>query len=806
MSQRAKTLSIAIIVAVLAIAFLWMLVTPINDRQTSGELLLPGLSSPVRVVRDEKAMPYIYAETIEDAIRAQGFVVGQDRLFQVEAAKRAATGRLAEVLGAGENDVIFNLDREARVIGFRRLAEQQAERLSPSTLAWLNAYLDGLNAYIATREDNHPMAFGLAGFEPEPWTIEDVLSVVFYLGWASSANFDAELIAHDVIQEIGADAFEEIAPLALNPDDAQPTERRAAIDGPSRWVGETASLASWTEGGWRQQGVGGSNNWAVSGAKAGTAAAIVTNDPHLDSRMLPGPWHPIGIITPDHRVVGVGAGLPGVSIGRNEHIAFGVTNAYADAVDLYVETIDPNDPDRYLEGEVSLPFETVIETIRIKTDDGFKDEELVVRFTRRGPIITDHNPERGGGAVLSMRWATAEYMGTELGLDQLMMAKTLEEALEAVHQIRIISLNFVMGDITGRVARRASGTAPIRLSGDGMSPFPVGDGTDNWAGPIPADEMPGEIDPAHGWTGSANHLTAPADYPYIYTTFASPSYRYRRIRELMDDTQVSAEEAWAGQYDTLNLYARDIAPILVSALSESDDADLLEIASELSAWDYHDEVGAIAPTLFQETVRQLAQLTYEDELGEEVTASYLSNWYVWQQRFDALVQDGTAPWFDDTRTPEVEDLPALIQRAGKAAIARLTEDYGRSRSRWAWGEVHQIHFTGPLRQDGFIGNLTGNQSVPMAGSGETLLRALYPYDEPFNSKWFASLRMTADLNDGEKVRAVLPGGAVGRTFSPHLSDQLESWTQDDAETYWWFSDEAIEAHAVSTLTLVAPSD
>lgn len=805
MRLNARSLGVAAAIALVVVGVGWMIVTPINDRQTTGELALPGLEAPARVVRDAGGMPYIYAESLDDALRAQGFVTGQDRLFQVEAAKRAASGRLAEIFGAGENDVILNLDREARVIGFRRLADRQAELLSPVARRRLTTFLEGLNAYISTREVTHPMEFGLAGFEPEPWTEEDLLALIFYLGWASSANFDGELIAHRVIQAVGADAFQDIAPLTVNPDDtAPPAERQSALEAYPRWTEPTGRLAPWTQGGWRQQGVGGSNNWAVSGAKAGTPAAIVTNDPHLDSRMLPGPWHPVGLITPDLRVVGVSAGLPGVTIGRNDHVAFGVTNAYADAVDLYVETIDPSDPGRYLEGDQSLPFDSVTEIIRIKdesADGGFREERLVVRFTRRGPVITDHDPDSAGGSVLSMRWASADYMGTELGVDRLMMAQDVDEAVAAIEATRIISLNFVVGDVTGRVARRASGTAPIRLRGDGMAPFPVTGGEDNWAGPIPADEMPGEIDPAQGWTGSANHMTAPADYPYIYTTFASPAYRYRRIRELMNEPQVTAAKAWAAQYDTLNLYARDIAPILVRALSDADSEELQEMATILGRWDHHDDADQLAPTLFQETVRQLAQLTFEDELGAEATAAYLSNWYVWQQRFDALVQDGTSPWFDDKRTTETEDLPTLIRAAGDAALERLTSDYGANRSKWHWGEVHQIHFSGPLRQQGFIGGLTGNRSVPMAGSGETLLRALYPYDDPFDSRWFASLRMTADLNDPDKVRAVLPGGAVGRTFHPHLADQTPDWMDKDADIYWWFSDDAIADHTVSTLTL-----
>lgn len=790
-----------VVLLVVGVIALWALLPGLTDRTTSGEIEIAALDAPVRVVRDANAVPYIYAESMPDALRAQGFAAAQDRLFQLEMAKRAATGTLAEVLGAGPDDAILKLDREARVIGFYRVAGRQEAILNEASRLSLMSYLEGLNAYILNHADEHPLEFSLAGFEPQLWTTTELLAVGYFLGWGSAANFDGELIAHQVIAAVGAEKFAEIAPIVTNPDTAAEEPQPATA---ARWDGTTARLASWTARGWREQGHGGSNNWAMSGAKAGAKAAVVTNDPHLDSRTLPGPWHPVALITPEHRIVGVSAGLPGVTIGRNEHIAFGVTNAYADAIDLYVETIDPENPANYREGDTSIPFERTTEVIRIKDDeatDGFRQERLTVRATKRGPLITDSDDRGAGGAHLSVRWASAEYMDADLGLDGLMLASTIEDALEAIGRTRIVSLNFIVGDVKGRVARRASGVAPIRLRGDGMAPFPITDGVDNWAGRIPADEMPGEVDPDRGWTGTANHMTAPVDFPHIYTTYASPPYRYRRMQELFAADRVSAEDAWAAQYDITNVYARELAPIFAAALAKADEENLRALGKELSGWDHRDEADAIAPTLFQETARHLARLTFEDELGPEATEAYLSNWYIWQNRFEVMVKDGASPWFDDTRTPETEDLSALIRRAGAAALERLTEAYGEDRANWAWGKVHTISFTGPLRQTGFLGDLNGNRTVAMAGSGETLLRALYPYEDPFDSKWFASLRMTADLNDPEKVRAVMPGGAVGRSFNAHLNDQTDAWLDPQNETYWWFSDKAIEANAKATLTL-----
>ncbi len=789
----------------------WIAAPRVNARQTNGSVMLTGLGAPVTVRRDAKGMAYIHAETVEDALRGQGFVVGQDRLFQVELAKRAAQGRLAEVFGAGPEDAVLKLDRQARVIGFYRLAQAHVEKLDASSSTAIQAFLDGLNAYIADHPDEHPLALRLAGVSPEPWAPADVLAIIYLSAWGNSANFSAELVAQAMLEQLGPERFAEIAPLAINPDDAglraQAAPRRVASAAPGV---ARATAAAWADG-WTHLGVGGSNNWAISGAKAGASAAIVTNDPHLDIRDLPGLWHPVGLITPELRVVGVNAGLPGILIGRNEHVAFGVTNAYADVIDLYVEAVDPEDAGRYVEGDASFPFVTIDEVIRIKADegevadaDGFRDEPLRIRFTRRGPVISDHGLTPNPDVVMTVRWAAAELQPPGIGIDRLMTARSVDEALAVVEDIKTLSLNFVVGDVTGRVARRATGAAPIRVRGDGMTPLDV-TAEDAWAGFVPGAAMPGEIDPPRGWTGTANHMTASRDFPYVYTTYASPGFRYRRMQELFDRAgTVTAADAWAAHHDDLNVFAREAAPTLAQALAAA--PETADLGAILSAWDHRDRVDTPAPTVFQEIIRQLARLTYEDDLGPELTAEMLSNWYVWHERFASMLQAGASPWFDDARTEEVEDLPILIRRAGEAARAALTERYGPTPRNWRWGAVHRVRFRGPLRLDGLVGRLTGNRDVAMPGSGETLHRALYPFARPFDPYWAASLRMTADLNDPDKVRAVVPGGVVGRVFSRHLADQVRDWLDPDAEVYWWFSDEAIRAATRNELVLepVAP--
>ncbi len=802
-----KWLVIVLVVLGVAAGVALRLVAPrLNTYTVSGALVLPALDQPVTVRRDEKGMPYITAQTLQDALVAQGFVTGQDRLFQMEAARRAASGRLSEVFG----DATRQMDVEARVIGFRRLAEAQVDLLAPAPRARLAAYVDGLNAVVAGPRNQHPLEMRLLGLEPEPFTPVDIVAIAYLAAWGNAANFNAELVMQAIIDKVGVEQAGDLAPLVINPDvepvrAAAPRDPYRARDHAQLDLDLTGSVFGAAT---PRPAAGGSNNWASDGRRSGAGAAVVANDPHLDPRSLPGFWHPIGIATPNLRVVGVSGSYPGVLVGRNQDIAFGVTNAYGDMIDLYIERPDPADPRRYLEGETSRAFAIRTETLSIKDEtapDGLRQEQITIRSTRRGPVISDHGLTAGASdALVSLRWAAAEAATPDFGVDEIWLAKSVDEALRTVERTKVIALNVVVGDATGRIGRRASGAVPIRVRGDGSAPLAVIDSADAWDGFISGADMPGEIDPPGGWTGTANHYTATPDLEPVYSTYTSASYRYRRMKMLFDgDHALGPEELGAAQYDVFNVLAMQMTPLLLAAWG--DDPETAEFADILASWSYEDRIDSPAPTIFQAVQRAYARAIVEDELGPDLARQYLDVWYLWQERIGAMTQAGVSPWFDDMRTPETETRDDLMRRAAAEARAELTQLYGPSPAAWDWGKVHQARFQGPLRQTGLAGRLTGAQAHPKPGSGETLDRALYLFSEPYDPRWMASMRMVADLADTEKVAAVLGGGVTGRTFHPHLDDQLEPW-MSGAPSYWWFSEDAIAANTRSTLTLTPTGD
>ena len=795
MHRRRAWLVYAVVVLALTLSGCFLL----NRYEKEGTLILKGLNAPVKVLRDEKGMAYIYAENLDDAIMAQGFVTAQDRLFQMELIRLFATGRISELIGKDG----IGLDTRMRTIGIHRNAKKHAALLDTSTRAFIQAYVDGVNAYIQDRSETRPLEFKLAGLKPGLWTIADSLSVLYYMGWDNSANLHTEIITQMLLEKVGWENAQEIFPLNINPDDELETTGHgrplATAWTPLHLAGDKKARSYLKD----RALCAGSNNWVVGPRRSKSGRPIVANDPHLDARILPGPWYPCGMITPNFRAVGVMIpGIPGMVIGRTDHIALGITNAYSDTQDLYVETVDPKDPGRYMEGDRSLPFEIIEESLRVKdkkAPGGFDEVTVAIKLTKRGPVISGVLPGLKTDKVLTVRWAPFQVMDPKVGLLDLLHARSVREAREALKQVNMIMLNFVFADKDGNIGWQPSGRIPVRSRGDGTVPYPVTDGKDNWSGWIPFDEMPSQYNPPRGWVGTCNHKTVRQTYPYYYSSYAAPSYRYRRLKQLMGDPGTkTAKEHYEYQRDTLNLMARKIAPVMVKALLAHEDTH--EMGRILSAWSFKDDPGMAAPAIFQAVYTQFALLVFQDELGEDLARTMLDNWYFWEERLQEMVLAGESPWFDDIRTADIrESRDGLFHQAALDAKETLVASLGKNLEKWKWGEIHKIEFLSPIRRQGLGKGLLGG-SHPGPGSAETLCAGSYNYNNPFDVTVFASLRMVADLGDENKVLAVLPGGVSGRLFDSHHKDQIEPFTEGDT-VYWWFSDKAIEAHTKAALIL-----
>ena len=630
---------------------------------------LAGLDAPVTVLRDELGIPYIFAANTPDLLRAQGFVTAQHRLMQMELYRATWRGELAATFGARA----LPSDIRMRVLGLRRNGDRHATMLEPASRAYFQQYADGINAYIGAHASDHPLELSVAGLTPRPWSVADLVALIHFIHYSHAANIKAEIVAQQLIDRLGLDRARELFPVPSNPDwNVGATPRQAAI---SR-AGWTAVDIDWDDlaaGPRARNPMGlGSNNWAVGPTRTKSGKAMLANDPHLDNRILPGAWHPVGLFTPEIQAVGAALpGMPGILIGRTQHVAFGVANAYGDVQDLYLETLDPADANRYLDAGRSVPFDVIAETIRVKDGaaaGGYREQPLTIRFTRRGPVISDHpglGPE--GDKVVVLRSTDAEVLAPALGIEGLLTAPNAAAFDREVQKIDLMMFNFVFADDEGAIAQRASGAVPIRAGADGSLPrLPPADGGDDWIGYIPKDRMPGMQNPARAWVGTANNDTRPADFPWYYTSYVAPPYRYLRMGQVLDTARgMTADDHWQLMRDERNLQSDALRRAIVAALKA--DPAHGDLAAILESWDGVDRADAAAPLIYQELYREIALGTFADELGEPLANDMLSVWYFWQQRFDALVATPDSPWFDDVRTPDRrETLPDVIRAAASA--------------------------------------------------------------------------------------------------------------------------------------------
>ncbi|KMY67552.1 beta-lactam acylase [Desulfocarbo indianensis] len=793
-----RFLWLALIVAAAAVAVIeaapWL-----NGYQKDGELTLPGLSAPVTVKRDAQGMAYIHAANLDDALLAQGFVTAQDRLFQMQLTRLYAAGRISELIGPKGRD----LDLRMRTIGVLRLAKKQTAILHQRNRRVIQRYVDGVNAFIRLCPGDLPLEFKLAGIAAEPWRVEDSLSILYLMAFSTSGNLQHEITAQALVDKVGPERAAEIMPLNVNPDVSPapaPAKPLAAGAGP---VGVLADglLAGWQEDSPLRLG---SNNWAVSSRRNPAGKPIVAGDPHLDARILPGPWYPLGLITPETRAVGAMIpGMPGMVLGRTQSLALAMTNAYGDVQDLYLETLDPQDPQRYLEGGQSKPFEIIEETLRIKdpeAENSFREEKISIRLTTRGPVVSGLLPGLGAGRVMTLRWAAAESMLPDIGLVRVLQVQNAAQLDQALQRVSMLVLNWVFADSQGNLGWRVSGRLPIRAQGEAALPQKVASGQDNWTGWIPQAEMPHALNPERGWLATANHYTVDGRFPYYYSSLAASSFRYARIKQLLSAPEPRPASAhWEYQRDTMNLLAKELVPLMAAALERG--PKTRPLARLLREWDLRDQADQAAPLVFQAVLLEFARQVFEDDLGPKLTDALLENIYFWQERLLAMIKAGGSSWFDDRRTTgKIETPEDIFRRAGMTALDQLSRRLGDDPAAWRWGAVHNLELVNPLARDGFAKGILGSGPLPMGGSSETVYRARYSTARPFQVTVSAALRIVVDLADPDKIMAVLPGGVTGRLFSPHLSDQVPAF-MNGVKRYWWFSDRAIEQNAKHRLLL-----
>ncbi len=738
--------------------------------KTSGTIIT-GVEEPVEIYRDQYGVPHIIANSMEDLVFAQGYVQAQDRLWQMDMSRRGVSGRLSEILGAG----FLDTDYFTLTVGFLRAAEKNYRLLSPEAKKLLDAYAAGVNSYIEDNIKRLPPEFTILGYKPEPWTPLDSLAIGVYMSWSLGGNMQGELFHTALIEEVGVDLAAELFPYYPEFGPIIAPTKNVALDLEPADVSKILKLSRIAELNGKTRYVPGlgSNNWVISGKLTGGRGAILANDMHLGMG-LPSIWHSIHLILKDEvNVTGViFPGIPGVIVGFNEYIAWGVTNTNPDVQDLFLLELNPENPHQYRYMDEWVDADIFSAEIRIKGEE----EPVVIEVaeTRFGPVVSG---VVGLDIPMSLRWTALDGTREFDAILGLMNATNWDEFLANLENFMAPTQNFVYADRKGNIGYRANGLIPIRRSGEGLLPADGRSDINEWVGFIPFNELPTVYNPPEGIIVTANHRVVDKDYPYFISHHWASPYRAMSIwAELKQSDNYNLDDMIRAQTSFLNSQATTLQEVLRAALLPADleqtEAEALDI---LVAWleNPYEVAEAAGPSIYNVLYLKMKEQTFLDEMGEEMYERFLHNRGN-VNAFDRMLLSSESGWFNNIATETTEKRDDIIILAFKETVAFLTEQLGADPEQWHWGKLHTITLKHHLGTVDALALIYNRGPYPVGGSIHTPANMSYQLTDPYEVTHSAPWRFIVNMDNHEALD-VLAGGISGHPLSKHYNDQTEMW-------------------------------
>lgn len=725
--------------------------------QIEGEIKLTGLHEPVEVLRDRWGIAHIYARNTDDLFFAQGFVVAQDRSFQIDTWRRVGLGETAAVIG--KEGLVG--DRFARLMKYRGDLDAEWNSYAPDARQIAASFTRGINACIDQMGDNLPVEFKLLGYQPAKWQPEDILGRMS--GLIMSRNFTAEVGRSTLVRAVGVEKARRIAPtdppVAFAP---APGLDLADISPALVKDYERATQAIPFE-----SADSGSNNWAVDGTLSESGKPLLAGDPHR-SLLLPSLRYLVHLNAPGWNVIGSGEpALPGVAIGHNEHVAWAFTIVNTDQSDFYVEETKPGEPTQYKVDGKWQPMEVVREKVQVR---GQAPVEVELRFTRHGPIVHQDDSRH---RAFALRWSGSQPGGAaylpSLRLDR---TKNVREFVDSLPAWKIPALNMVFADVAGDIGWVASGATPIRQGWNGLLPVP-GDGGFEWQGFLPVAELPQVHNPANHYVATANHNILPSGYKKEISYEWSSPYRYERIHQRLEgQRKFDLDDFQSMQHDMTSLPAKRLIGLLGDVAMKSSSSDLPELDASRVAMllKWNDELTPESPeaALFILWFEELTAEFYKPHLPDELRTGGPSRSV---PTMLAALEKPDAFWFGDS--PEA-GRNKLLAKTFITALEKARQRFPGYPERGTWGEMHPAEFTHPLSGLGKAYAKAFNLApVPRGGDGLTPHAA--SYNRAFRQVSGASYRHVLDLADWDRGLATSTPGQSGQPGSPHYSDLLPLW-------------------------------
>ncbi len=740
----------------------WQNAEPANlPKETT--LRFPGLEAPVTVVFDDRLVPHIFAENIPDALAAQGYLHAKYRLFQMDLTTRASAGRVSEIVGARA----LNFDKTKRRQGFYWAAEKTVEAWmqSAKSAKYANSYTDGVNAYIEQlTPSDYPIEYKVLDFKPEKWNV--LKSAFMVKSMAESLcirEYDIEntnlrnALGEDLFQQLFPDWFPPQSPIIPSSKEWNFTP----VSPPAKKLENSAiGMIPHTPIA-KPPKNNGSNNWAIHGSKTKSGNTMLSNDPHLPLK-LPNIWYEIQIHTPELNAYGVSlTGLPGIIIGFNKDIAWGLTNVGHDLLDWYKIEWKDADKSTYVVDGQTLNTQYRIEQIDVKGENTVYD---TVKYTVWGPVVyeDEDHPQKD----LAMHWLAHESPDPDQAhcFVDINGAKNYDEFIDALKSFDVPPQNFVFADKEGNVALRITGRLPVKDEQQGKFVREGNTMESSWRGFIPFEHAPLIKNPERGFVASSNQHSTDTDYPYPYVGYFD-YYRGRYINERLDSMkEITIDDLKALQTDNKSLYPMELLPLMLEHLDSSQlKNDHFQLLKALASWDYSFDRDAMAPVLFEAWEEQLKENTWDEitRLSDSIPVRYPEE----STLVSFLEENPSAAIFDKEDTPEQENAKAIVTLSFTEAMAEFASEGKEAPALGeipVWEEYKATKIRHLLDLAPFSSDV-----LEVGGYGE----APNAVKRGHGPSW----RMVVELGDEVKAYGIYPGGQSGNPGSPFYQSMIPAW-------------------------------
>lgn len=797
MINKLKIISGVLIVFILILIFASLFALRIIKKsypKVEGEIVLRGITSEAKIYRDEFGIPYIEAKNEEDLFFALGFVHAQDRLFQMDITRRAGMGRLSEILGSDA----LQFDITFRTAGFNELAKKLYNNASPTSQKICNSYTAGINAYLDVADGNFSIEFDLLNYQPEKWEPYQVYLIARLVAWELNLGWWVDVVYAQLKNKLSIEKLNQLIP--DYPNDAhviietalpiidKTSKQKLSLIQNNQITNDVADLLNkfFTINKSARIFLGlneaysGSNSWAVSSELSVSGKPIIANDPHL-MYSQPSKWYIASLNSPTLKVSGVTIpGSPSVVIGKNDKIAWGLTNLMLDDCDLFIEEIDSLGK-KYFFNNGWRDLAVKIDTIKIKNAN-----ELIIEIksTHRGPLVQYANEflnKAKYNKAISMKWTGFEISDELLAFYNISKAKNYKDFREALRTFNCPAQNFLCADTDGNIFYKAGGKIPLRNYSNFLFPLDGTNPENDWKGYLDFDSQPEILNPKSGYIATNNNPPT-INFKNIVGSLWEPSSRAERIHQLLkSQNKFSIEDFIKFQMDLNSPYAKDITQHIPKAFENTviKNKNLNDAVKLFKNWDGDLKVYDFLPLIYNVFLVKLMENTFKDEMGENLYEQFLFVGNVPLRVIQQLLKSETSDTisvFDNINTEVLETKNEIIRISFAQTIEGLETKLGKDINNWNWGIIHQVKFKHLLSgQSKFIDRIIDVGPFPIGGDQTTLLNTSFSFHKPYENNLGPSMRQIVDLSRIDSSLIIITGGQSAHIGHDNYKDQSIMW-------------------------------